>query len=100
MDINSLSPLSSSNIMKVNTTAEKDNNITSSFGDYLNNAISQVNDLQQQSVVSGEKLATGEADDLHQVMIATEKADLAFQLTVQIRNKVLDAYQEIMRMQF
>jgi flagellar hook-basal body complex protein FliE len=42
---------------------------------------------------------TGDATDLHEVMIAGEKADLAFQLTMAVRNKMVDAYQEVMRMQ-
>jgi flagellar hook-basal body complex protein FliE len=47
-----------------------------------------------------EEFAVGKSHDLHEIMIASEKADLSFRLLVQIRNKVLDAYQEIMRMQF
>lgn len=69
------------------------------FGDFLQNAIDEVNALQQQSAGIKEKLVTGSVDDLHQVMITAEKANMALQLTVQIRNKVVEAYQEIMRMQ-
>jgi len=72
---------------------------TSGFGDLLKKAIEEVNALQQQSSEMKTKLVTGEIEDIHQVMIAAAKADLAFQLTVQIRNKVIEAYQEIMRMQ-
>ena len=45
------------------------------------------------------QFATGQATDLHDVMIKTEQANLTFQLGVQVRNKLVDAYQEIMRMQ-
>lgn len=69
------------------------------FGDLLKKAVDEVNTLQQQSGDLKTKLVTGEIEDIHQVMIAAEKANLAFQLTMQIRNKVIDAYQEIMRMQ-
>lgn len=70
-----------------------------SFGDMLNNALKQVeNDVKGAQELS-EKLSTGEVKDLHQVMVAMEKANLGLQLTVQIRNKVVEAYQEIMRMQ-
>jgi len=69
------------------------------FGDALKNAIQEVNALQNQSAEMKTKLVTGEIQDIHQVMIASEKANLAFQLTLQIRNKVVEAYQEIMRMQ-
>ncbi len=71
----------------------------SGFGHLLKKAIEEVNALQQQSSEMKTKLVTGETEDIHQVMIAAAKADLAFQLTVQIRNKVIEAYQEIMRMQ-
>lgn len=70
-----------------------------SFGEFLNSAIEQVNGLQQESDKLNEALAMGLTDNLHQVMIASEKASLAMQFTMQVRNKVMDAYQEIMRMQ-
>lgn len=69
------------------------------FADFLKNAINEVNALQQHSAAMKEKLVLGEIDNIHQVMIAAEKANLSFQLTLQIRNKVVEAYQEIMRMQ-
>ena len=47
----------------------------------------------------GAKLAAGELEDISQAVVASEKADIALQLTLQVRNKVVDAYQEIMRMQ-
>lgn len=70
-----------------------------SFSEVLKNAVDEVNSLQQQSSDMKTQLLTGQVQDLHQVMIAAEKSSLAFQLTVQIRNKVVEAYQEIMRMQ-
>jgi len=69
------------------------------FGELLKSAINEVNGLDQQSSDLKAKLVTGEIEDIHQVMIGAEKANLAFQLTVQIRNKVIEAYQEILRMQ-
>ncbi len=69
-----------------------------SFTDFLNNAISDVNKLQLESEQLNEAFAMGMNDNIHQVMIAAEKADIALQFTMQIRNKILDAYQEIMRM--
>lgn len=69
-----------------------------SFSDYLNNALSEVNKLQIDSEELNEAFAMGKIDNLHQVSIAAEKADLALQLTVQIRERVLTAYQEIIRM--
>lgn len=76
---------------------EKNNEI--SFGDYLKNSIDEVNRLQVESQNYKNLLATGEVDNLHDVMIAAEKANIALQLTMSIRNKVVDAYREIMRMQ-
>ncbi|HWR60331.1 MAG TPA: flagellar hook-basal body complex protein FliE [Clostridia bacterium] len=69
-----------------------------SFADFLNNALSEVNNLQLESEQLNEAFAMGKNDNIHQVMIAAEKADMALQLTIQLRNKVLEAYQEIMRM--
>lgn len=70
-----------------------------SFGDYLKNALNSVNQLQLDSQQIGVDFAAGKTDNIHEVMLAGEKADIAMQLTMQIRNKVLDAYNEIMRMQ-
>lgn len=69
-----------------------------SFGEFLNNAIQQVNGLQKDSEKLNEALAMGLTDNIHQVTIAAEKASIALQFTMQVRNKIMDAYQEIMRM--
>ena len=70
-----------------------------SFATYLKDAFNHVNDLQIQSDQLIEKLAKKEPVELHQVMIASQKASIALQATIEIRNKVVEAYQEIMRMQ-
>ncbi len=69
------------------------------FGDVLKDAISTVNELQKQSNQEIQKLMTGESQDLHTAVIAMQKADLSFQMMMQVRNKIVQAYQEIMRMQ-
>ncbi len=69
------------------------------FAEIFNNAMNSVNDLQIQSKELTEDLAAGRTDNIHEVLIAGEKADIALQLTMQIRTKILDAYSEIMRMQ-
>jgi flagellar hook-basal body complex protein FliE len=69
------------------------------FGDILKDAISTVNDLQKQSDREIQKLMTGESQDLHQTVIAVQNADLSFQMMMQVRNKIVQAYQEIMRTQ-
>lgn len=70
-----------------------------SFGDYFAEALHNVNDLQMKGRDATLKMAAGKAEDISQVVIATEKAGIALQLTMQVRNKAVDAYQEIMRMQ-
>lgn len=70
-----------------------------SFQAFLGQAIDQTVQLQKASGEKTTEFLTGSVDDLHQVMIAQEKASLAFQLTLQVRNKMVEAYQEVMRMQ-
>lgn len=69
------------------------------FGQFLSEAITDVNELQQTAHHASIDLAAGKVQDIAQVMVASEKATVALQLTMQVRNKVVDAYQEIMRMQ-
>ncbi|MCS6924358.1 MAG: flagellar hook-basal body complex protein FliE [Candidatus Binatia bacterium] len=69
------------------------------FQTYLRQALGEVNDLQQQANQAIQQLIAGEQGDLQETIIALERADVAFRLMMQIRNKVLEAYQEIVRMQ-
>ena len=69
-----------------------------SFGNLLNEAIQQVNDVEQSSQGELQKFLSNESD-LHSVMISLEKADLSFQTMMQVRNKIVSAYQEIMKSQ-
>ena len=69
-----------------------------SFGKLLNEAIQQVNDVEKGSQGELQKFL-GNESDLHSVMIALEKADLSFQMMMQVRNKIVSAYQEIMKSQ-
>jgi flagellar hook-basal body complex protein FliE len=70
------------------------------FGDVLKEAVRQVDDLQSDAGAKVQQLLSGEGGDVHSAMIVVEKADLSFQLMMQVRNKVVQAYQEISRMQF
>lgn len=70
-----------------------------SFADTLSEAINNVNQLHLDADKKAQELATGKSDDIAGVMIATEKADVALRAMVQVRNKIIDAYQEIMKMQ-
>ena len=70
-----------------------------SFTDMLVESISKVNNLQTEANSAIEKLATGKTKNIHETMLAVEKADIAFKTMNQIRSKVIDAYKEVMRMQ-
>lgn len=69
-----------------------------SFSNTLKEAINKVNDFQVQSDTFTTKLIQGENVELHDVMIAAQKASITLNATVEVRNKVIEAYQEIMRM--
>ncbi|MGA9289649.1 MAG: flagellar hook-basal body complex protein FliE [Anaerobacillus sp.] len=69
------------------------------FGQMLQDAIKQVNNDQVASEQMTNKLVTGDVQDVHEVMLAAQKASLSLNLTVEVRNKVIESYQEIMRMQ-
>ncbi|HWR43172.1 flagellar hook-basal body complex protein FliE [Sporomusa sp.] len=69
------------------------------FGEYLKDALNSVNNLQGEARQASLNLAAGKIQDVAEVTIASEKAAIALQLTMQVRNKVVDAYQEVMRMQ-
>ena len=70
-----------------------------SFASTLKDAVNAVNTAQKDSDVKMQELATGKSQNIHETMISAEKAELALKLMVQVRNKVIDAYQEIMKMQ-
>ena len=69
------------------------------FGSYLKDALGEVHELQGKASEAIQQMVGEGKGDLQDTMIALEKADVSFRLMMQIRNKVLDAYQEIMRMQ-
>jgi flagellar hook-basal body complex protein FliE len=69
------------------------------FGEKMRDAVSKVSDLESQANEFANKLAAGDAVEIHQAMIAMQKASTALQFTIQVRNKIIEAYHEIMRMQ-
>jgi flagellar hook-basal body complex protein FliE len=69
------------------------------FQKVLTGAINQVESLNNGAADSVQKFLSGDNEDLHTTILATQKAEMAFQLGLQVRNKVVDAYQEIMKMQ-
>jgi len=69
------------------------------FEQVLSDALKDVNKAQVESNVQIQNMLSGDIQDVHTAMIAVQKADLSFQMMMQVRNKLIDAYQEIMRMQ-
>jgi flagellar hook-basal body complex protein FliE len=69
------------------------------FMDHLSNAISEVNSMQKTADKMAMGVASGKNENLHETMLASTQAEIAFNLMVQIRNRALEAYQEVMRMQ-
>ena len=70
-----------------------------SFSDFLKANLNKVSELQREADTLAKGVAVGDPVDIHQAMIASEKALVAMQLTVQIRNRIVEAYQELNRMQ-
>lgn len=83
------------------TNQNQDNSVQGSkstgFQNFLTDALGKLNNLEQTTQADSVALATGQTDNLHQVMIDTQKAELSLQFATQIRNKAVDAYNEIMR---
>lgn len=72
--------------------------VSGSFGQLVSDGIAQVNSQLIGSQVDLQKLATGDAQNLHQIMINLEESRLSFQLMMQVRSRLLEAYQDIMKM--
>ncbi len=81
------------------STSKSVEDASASFQQTLNGFVGNVNDLQSKANTAIDKMASGEAVDVHDVMIAVEKAKVSFDLLLQVRNKMLDAYKQIMQMQ-
>lgn len=82
--------------VSVNKNADE---VTKSFQDTLSGFIDNVNNLQNSANTAMDKMATGQTADVNDVMVAMEKAKVSFDMLLQIRNKMLDAYKQIMQMQ-
>jgi flagellar hook-basal body complex protein FliE len=100
-----------SNPLQGLSTASPDFGVTSSLspqsgeggGEFvktLQDAMSQVSQLQSEADAHVGQLLTGNSQDVHSAMIAVEKASLAFEMMVQVRNKIVQAYQQVSGMQF
>jgi len=72
---------------------------SSAFSSILKDTISGLQSTQKDADSAVQKFLTGENDDIHTTVLATQRAEMAFELGLQVRNKVVSAYQEIMKMQ-
>ena len=70
-----------------------------SFAETLSSSLNKVNDLQKEADAAIQDFVSGETRNITETMIAVNKADLAFRLTMQVRNKIVEAYQEVLRTQ-
>jgi flagellar hook-basal body complex protein FliE len=89
-------------ILESETPKESQPNRTegeASFKETLQTFIKDVDNLQINAEEMSQKLVTGEVENIHQVMLAMEEAHTSFQLMMEMRNKILDAYREVMKMQ-
>lgn len=93
--ISALAPALTGNIDEARAQASSG----ADFGAWLERSVGDANDKQVRADQLVQKLALGDAENLHQVMIALDEAKFSFNLLVQVRNKLLEAYQDVMRMQ-
>lgn len=97
--IKPIAPVSAVQPLAVALKTQETSPEKTSFATELKNALNNVNEAQLKADELATKLVLGEVEDLHQVTVAMEQAKLSLQLAVQVRNKIIEAYQEIARMQ-
>jgi flagellar hook-basal body complex protein FliE len=95
LNIPAISPLSQINTDVASPTVSDGG---SSFKNILSNAIGEVEGARSDAAKSVEQFLSGSGQDLHSTILASQRADLEFQMFMQVRNKVVSAYQEIMKM--
>ena len=95
-----LKDVSSNSLYPVSGPSKRPSAGQKGFQDTLGSLISQVDSQIKEADRKAEDFATGKKYNLHEIMIAAEKADLSFRFLLQVRNKLIEAYQEIMRMNF
>ncbi|ASJ54356.1 flagellar hook-basal body complex protein FliE [Brevibacillus sp. M2.1A] len=91
--ISQLTPIRTPSVNKP-TPAE----VSQEFSSFLSDAMNKVNQAQVESSNLADRFAAGEITDLHQLTVAGQKASVMLQMTMQVRNKMIESYQEIMRM--
>ncbi|MFA5384602.1 MAG: flagellar hook-basal body complex protein FliE [Eubacteriales bacterium] len=88
--------ISASSVIHTVEPAQKDN--AQSFGQYLSEQVEKVNEAQLKTEEVTKQFLSGNVQDIHQVLIAAQESKITLQLAVEIRNRVIEAYQEISRM--
>ena len=91
-------PISSLSQINTDAAAPSVGDGGSSFKNILNSAIGEVEGARSDAAKSVEQFLSGSGEDLHSTILATQRAELEFQMFMQVRNKVVSAYQEIMKM--
>ena len=97
-----ISPIHSNGNIPVNNelmNAVEEGEQNSSFKNTLGGFITEINDLQTKANASIENFATGKVENVHEVMIAMAKAEVSFKFMMEARNKLVETYKEVMRMQ-
>lgn len=94
---NNVTPIQSNEL--VNQVKQSPSEAQANFASTLKNAIEDLNHIQLESDKKTEAFASGKIDDLHDVMITAQKSSVTLETTVQMQKKVIDAYNEVMRMQ-
>ena len=95
LPVNILTPQNTDGPSSGQSVAQAEHN----FSDFIKSTINEVSQSQTDADLSVQKLQIGEAQNLHDVMISVEQADISLRMLVQVRNKAIQAYEEIMRMQ-
>jgi flagellar hook-basal body complex protein FliE len=94
-----ISAISSLSHIKTEVAAPSVSDSGNSFKNILSSAIGEVENARGDAAKSVEQFLSGNGEDLHSTILATQRAELEFQMLKQVRNKVVSAYQEIMKMQ-
>ena len=102
MAVNSIplfKPVSSTDLTSIASLNQTNASENVNFGDMLKAAFNSIESMQSESAQLSNDFASGKIDNIQNVTIASQKAEIALQFSMQVRNKILDAYSEIMRMQ-
>jgi flagellar hook-basal body complex protein FliE len=98
-DIQGVGKLSTSELLQGKNKTSANENESGNFGDVLKASLDEVNDMQKAGEKAMNDMATGQVKDLHQAALAIDKAEMSMKLMLEVRNKAISAYKEILRTQ-